>query len=378
MAWIAAAVATAGCGPTPARSTSLYLTVEIASGAAPPDELRISVYGDQGALFADGRLPSIGALQPQSATTLGTVTIYLPATTGHARIDVRGLMGGLAHLEGATEADVLRDRQLPVTVTLQGAALPDADGDGVPDQIDNCPASSNAGQSDANGDGVGDACVAGDGGGPDAAADGTGRDGPGGDGQSDAAPDPAGDGAAPGGVLALAQGDLNATVNLTTEGTVDWAKWGVTLATSFDHKATGGRLIDDVVPAGSEYRYTTDTITFSWSDGTPTAASAGTTTGIYGNGTGAGFSFPVQASTAMRTLRVYVGGNGADARFTAHLSDGSAPDVTYTTTGRTGGTAYQVTMDVTFRAAAAGQTLSVSWASLSTTGSISLKAATLF
>ena len=40
-------------------------------------------------------------------------------------------------------------------------AAPDADGDGVPDARDNCPAAANASQADADGDGVGDACEAG-------------------------------------------------------------------------------------------------------------------------------------------------------------------------------------------------------------------------
>jgi hypothetical protein len=43
-------------------------------------------------------------------------------------------------------------------------AQPDADGDGVPDSIDNCPVTPNPDQADANGDGVGDACTLPDGG----------------------------------------------------------------------------------------------------------------------------------------------------------------------------------------------------------------------
>jgi len=44
-----------------------------------------------------------------------------------------------------------------VTIT-PGVVPPDADGDGVPDDVDNCPAVPNADQTDTDGDGIGDAC----------------------------------------------------------------------------------------------------------------------------------------------------------------------------------------------------------------------------
>ena len=43
---------------------------------------------------------------------------------------------------------------------LAGCKPPDADGDGVPDDSDNCPADANPGQEDADGDGAGDVCDA--------------------------------------------------------------------------------------------------------------------------------------------------------------------------------------------------------------------------
>jgi thrombospondin type 3 repeat protein len=48
---------------------------------------------------------------------------------------------------------------VPFLTSLSGCApVPDSDGDGVGDDVDNCPATANPGQEDADGDGIGDAC----------------------------------------------------------------------------------------------------------------------------------------------------------------------------------------------------------------------------
>src|SRR5438093_243637 len=83
------------------------------------------------ALFVDRRLPEMGALVPLGPATLGTATIYLPATEETARFDVRGLTAGQARLAGARSTPVMKDRQVAVTIVLDAQPLPDKDTDGV-------------------------------------------------------------------------------------------------------------------------------------------------------------------------------------------------------------------------------------------------------
>lgn len=87
-------------------------------------------------------------------------------------------------------ASVIPDGALDYdNISLVAATAPDSDGDGVPDDQDNCPATPNPDQTDSDGDGIGDACDQSDGDG-----DGGGDGGDGGDGGSDG-----GDGGSDGG-----------------------------------------------------------------------------------------------------------------------------------------------------------------------------------
>src|SRR5207249_2304542 len=71
------------------------------------------------------------------------------------RIDASGLRAGLAGLAGF-DLDAVA-----AVHSLETAGLPDADGDGFPDAVDDCPTVANPDQQDSDHDGVGDACETG-------------------------------------------------------------------------------------------------------------------------------------------------------------------------------------------------------------------------
>jgi hypothetical protein len=141
-------------------------------------------------------------------------------------------------------------------------------------------------------------------------------------------------------------GSLSGTVStptttqvLSTLGTADWAHWGLSGVTSYDHKADITPLISNytMVGSGQVALYPDHPIGFTWTGGTPTASATNTTTGIYVSGQGNGFQIIVPADGTQRTLTVYVGVWESQGKMVAHLSDGSATDYTDTTLNSTTG-----------------------------------------
>jgi len=120
-----------------------------------------------------------------------------------------------------------------------------------------------------------------------------------------------------------------ASVNLTTEGTIDWAHWGRNGALVFNRKANlTPPLISDILKLGNGDRswFSDCPTAFSWTDGTPTASATNTTTGTLTNGAvGNGLEITVPADTNLRTLKLYVGVWFTRGKLEASLSDGSAP-----------------------------------------------------
>jgi len=183
--------------------------------------------------------------------------------------------------------------------------------------------------------------------------------------------------AAPPGSLAGTVSTATTSVNLTTVGAGDWAHWGDGAVPGLMRKATGGSQISNYTLAlgGNPANYNNDLRPLSWTDGTPTAANAANTNGLYISGQGNGFTLTVPATTTSRTVTVYVGGWASSGTFRAHLSDSSAADFTDTTTVATGQYARNYT--ITFASAAANKQLVITWTQASAAGNVTLNGVAL-
>jgi hypothetical protein len=175
------------------------------------------------------------------------------------------------------------------------------------------------------------------------------------------------------GALAGSGASTFAAVNVTTSGTLDWAKWP-----NYVHKAAGGSQIPNFIKIGapSVQTYDNDQRPISWTDGTPVAAATNDITGVFIGGVGNGFQISAPADTTTRTLLVYVGGWLSGGKFVAHLSDGSAADYVDASFSSTTGQ-YKLVYTLTYHAASAGQQLVVQWTQASGTGNVTLQGAAL-
>jgi len=141
----------------------------------------------------------------------------------------------------------------------------------------------------------------------------------------------------------------SASVNLSSVGTLDWARWP-----GYSHKSN---VISNVTTTGTLKTYSND------------PRLIGTYDGIKVGGTGTSFEFTVAATTNERTLTYYVGGWNSTGRITVSLS--GAP--TYTTTFSSS-TTYSRVITIKFRADAAA-TLRVNYTMTAGGGTINMQAA---
>lgn len=164
-----------------------------------------------------------------------------------------------------------------------------------------------------------------------------------------------------GGMLALTSAPTAASVNLSSEGTTDWAHWGLSAASDFTSKSGAVQEISNLTKIGTALlqRYSNNDIGYSWTGGTPTASATGSTTGVYQHGLGSGFRLTAPAGTTPKTLKVYLGAWRAGGTLTARLSDGSAVPVSVQASNPTATVNTVVTL--MFAARSAGQTITVDY-----------------
>ena len=174
-------------------------------------------------------------------------------------------------------------------------------------------------------------------------------------------------------------------VDLTAEGTADWAIWGYAAggtSTSLapDARKAGGSAISDLTnidpPPSVVLRglgqFPSPPFLFSWTDGSGPASATNVSAGLQHNGgppppplgqnlstLNHGFGFTVPAGTTTRTLKVYVATNRAAGQLTATLSDGSAPP--YVNTLPIAADLHSSVYTITYAAASEGQELEVEW-----------------
>jgi len=160
------------------------------------------------------------------------------------------------------------------------------------------------------------------------------------------------------------------SVDLAAEGTEDWGHWGHGGKVAATRKKTGGGRIGDLQEIGKGFTGPQPGFPTSvrWSDGDPTPDAKDSHESVWWNCVGHGHEFAVAADTEWRTLRVYVAGLQAGGKFTARLSDGSAPEYVSTTWARggcDGNTLYvgpfAAVYTIRYKAGAAGQKLLVNW-----------------
>lgn len=134
-------------GCTGSDPTSILLQIQAEPGAGPFDELRLWIFDPRGTVVQNQRLPEQGTPELPDE-----VVIYPKLNSGKLRILVRGIKGGAISGEGVTTVLLRGGEQVGAEVVISPKLLPDADADGVPDAVDNCPGRANPNQGPCGGD----------------------------------------------------------------------------------------------------------------------------------------------------------------------------------------------------------------------------------
>jgi hypothetical protein len=155
----AAAAFVTGCADD--KPTTVLLRIERGSIERYPALLRLWIYGEGGRYVDRERVPEEGA--PELPDDLVLYPKQAPDTL-RLRVEAHTALGwpiGFGH----TTVELKAGEQVEATVTLDKDRSEDRDGDGVPDEIDNCPDTANEDQAPCEADGgLSDGGPGGDGG----------------------------------------------------------------------------------------------------------------------------------------------------------------------------------------------------------------------
>ncbi len=167
-------------------------------------------------------------------------------------------------------------------------------------------------------------------------------------------------------------------MQLTAQGTGDWAHWGLNSPTDFDHKSGVIQQISNFTAVGSAWvrQYGNNSVGFTWTDGAPTHAVTNSTTGVFIEGMNNGFQITVPANRR-QDAKVYVGAWHTQGHLVAHLSDGSAADYVDSSLVNSVNPTSLGVYTLTYHAATDGQTLTVMFTNSTSAGNVTLQAATL-
>jgi uncharacterized protein (TIGR03437 family) len=177
-------------------------------------------------------------------------------------------------------------------------------------------------------------------------------------------------------LLQVSTSDTPLQVNLTSPQVLDWIHWGRISATVPDRKDSAMPLISDITAFnGAQAFNSSGNIAFSWADGNHPAAVSEATEDIETFSTAGGFQITVPADTTVKTLNLYAEVFFGQGVLHASLSDGSVADINDQSVidSDIGNKVYSID----FRAASAGQTLTVIFTGTASSSGVGLQAATL-
>jgi hypothetical protein len=185
-------------------------------------------------------------------------------------------------------------------------------------------------------------------------------------------------------IAGLTKGELRVTaetpskvVDLSDRGVSDWAHWGRIHGVTILHRKSAVRpLVGDLTKLGTRelHTYENNVTAYSWSDGTPSTRVERTRSGVFTYGQNAGFQIELPADNTPRIAEVYCGVWRGQGRLEATLSDGSAPALTHTQAAQNLEEGDNIVYTIRYRAARAGEHLTVKWTNSSRQGNVTIQA----